>query len=274
MTVKRTALVVLAALLELAACNAAPVEFRFQSGSTGDRKERDRVIDAALPEPVASPDVHPSPSGTPDAPVLGFAPGPECDDFPNDCQDPERPKCTVISNDPGYRSSCVVEQGTVAIGASCDRRVRGDDNCAPGGFCSAIGESFASENRLVCKRLCSASDQCGAGERCLQLLAQGALGLCVSECPLFQDSACGADELRCAAAVEASGSYFAYCEIFGGLGNGEACTLSSQCQAGLSCEFDSQTCRYSCDEAHPCPDELRCVPLELGNPDSMRLCVP
>jgi hypothetical protein len=106
------------------------------------------------------------------------------------------------------------------------------------------------------------------------MLGEGPLGLCVQECPLFEDEACGADELRCVAAAEASGSYFAYCEIFGSLGEGEACTLSSQCQAGLSCELASQSCRHSCDEAHPCPDSLRCVPLELGNADSFRLCVP
>jgi hypothetical protein len=96
----------------------------------------------------------------------------------------------------------------------------------------------------------------------------------VAECRLFDDAGCGADELRCAAAAEAGGSFFAYCEIFGGLGDGEPCTLSSQCRSGLSCELASQSCRYSCDQRHPCPDALRCVALELGNPDAFRLCVP
>lgn len=261
------------ALLALG-CNAAPVELRFESRGTGDRLEEDRVFDAAAPERAAVPES----SGTapPDVqePVIGFSPGPECESFPRDCADPERPKCTLVSNDPGYRSSCVVERGTRTIGEACERRVRGDDDCAPGGFCTAIGEGFENENRQLCKRLCRDSSHCEGGERCLQLLGEGPVGVCVAECTLFEDAACGAEELRCAAAAEASGSFFAYCEIFGGLGDGEPCTLSSQCRRGLSCELDSQSCRHSCDEAHPCPAGLRCLPLELGRADSLRLCVP
>jgi hypothetical protein len=257
-------------------CNAAPVDLQFVSGGTGDRLDGDRVIDAALPEAASQPEASPPtpPPETPADPVQGFQPGPECDAFPSACADAERPKCTLISNDPGYRSSCVVERGMLAIGAACQRRVRGDDDCAPGGFCSAIGESFENDNRLVCKQLCSSSEQCGSSERCLQLLGDGPLGVCVEECPLFDDAACGSDELRCAAAAEAGGAFFAYCEIYGGLDDGAPCTLSSQCRSGLSCELDSQSCRYSCDDEHRCPDELRCVPLELGKPDAFRLCVP
>ena len=100
------------------------------------------------------------------------------------------------------------------------------------------------------------------------------VGVCVPTCTLFADDLCGTEELRCATAAEAGGSYVGYCEIFGSLGDGGECTLSSQCARGLSCELLSQRCRYSCDREHPCPDELRCVPLQVGVEGALRLCVP
>lgn len=254
--------------LGVSACSAAPVELEFESGDTGDLKTGDGVR-----HPSATPEEdgpsQPSPSVEP-----GFSPGPTCPAFPSACSDPDRPKCTVVSEDPGFRSSCVPQRGDVAIGESCERRVRGDDDCAPGGYCSPLGQSFERDNRLVCQQLCKSSDECADGEACLQLLSEEMMGVCVPRCALFEDEACGAEELRCAAAAQAGGGYFGYCEIFGSLGEGEACTLSSQCGRGLSCELASQKCRYSCDEAHACPGDLRCVPLQIGVPGALRLCVP
>jgi hypothetical protein len=244
----------------LSACNAAPVELTFQSGDTEDLKYTDRARDAAAPELPAAP-----PASVPPG-ELPFSPGPRCENFPNVCDDEERSKCTLVSEDPGYRSSCVPDRGTLDIGASCERRVRGDDDCAIGGFCSPVGQGFARVNRLVCQRLCSSSSQCQDGEACLKLLSDETVGVCVPTCTVFADEQCARDELRCATAPEAGGAYFGYCEIFGNLVEDEACTLSSQCGRGLSCELESRRCRYSCDQAHPCPDERRCVPLEVGVP--------
>lgn len=270
-------------------CNQAPIELRFESNATGDQRYLDRVKEAGVSEEIPEPAVPssivvtdsavPRPTDTQamDAgpfPSLEFSPGPACEDFPNECGDESRSKCTLVSEDPGYRSSCVPASGSLPIGASCNRRVRGDDDCEKGGFCSPTGQGFASENRLVCQRLCDSTDQCGEGERCVQLLSDEVVGLCVTECRVFQDEDCGARELRCVAAPEAGGGHFGYCEIFGNAGEGETCTLSSQCATGLSCEYASLECRQSCDVDHPCPDDRRCVTLELGEPNGLKLCVP
>lgn len=255
--------------LLLGGCDGTPIELRFVRSDPEGLTELDRLSDGGIagrPPASGGSRVDASRAGS-------FSPGPECEDFPNACTLEGRTKCTLVSNDPGYRSSCVPLLGDLAIGESCARRVRGDDDCAQGGFCTPISRGFELENRMVCRRLCSASDQCEVGQRCLQLLSSEPRGLCVDECTVFEDD-CGSDDLRCVAAAETSGSYFGYCEIFGGRGDGESCTLSSQCQDGFSCELASQTCRASCDAEHPCEQEdRRCIPLELVA-GSLRLCVP
>jgi hypothetical protein len=258
--------------LLLTSCTAAPVELSFRSGGTGDRKDGDRVSDGGVGG-ASVPVTGPGPPVSDPAP-LAFSPGPSCPRFPDVCDDVERPKCTVISDDPGYRSSCVPVAGNLGLGEPCERRVRGDDDCAPGGFCSPLGEGFQSDHRLVCQELCASDDDCPGSERCVALLSDERLGLCREPCPVFDDAACGSEELRCAAAAGTDGARFGYCEIFGQKGDGEPCTLTSQCERGSSCELDSQSCRRSCDDEHACPEELRCLPLELGDPDSLRLCVP
>lgn len=248
------------------ACEAAPIELRFNSEETRDRQDQDGFTETDGTDETSS-------SEPSTAPPLPFSPGPACDSFPNDCALEDRPKCTLVSNNPGYRSSCVALKGELAEGESCERRVRGDDNCLPGGFCTPLGRGFELENRSICRRLCAATEQCEFGERCLQLLAAGPHGVCVQTCTVFAD-VCGDDGLRCAAAMDVEGDYFGYCEIIGSLGDGEPCTLTSQCQDGMLCELEGQVCRPSCDADHPCPDALRCVPFRVGVPGSLRLCVP
>lgn len=251
----------------LVACQAEPAEFRFVKVDTDDQRDSDVLgPDRVPPDALDGTDGGASSSA-------GFSPGPECPAFPSPCAAEGREKCTLVSNDPGYRSSCVPDQGELAIGESCQRNIRGDDNCASGGFCTPLGRGFDQDNRLICRRLCSDSEHCAVGQRCLQLLADVPLGVCVDTCTTFADE-CMGEGLRCAAASEANGDHFGYCEIFGSTDEGEECFVTSQCGDGMSCELASRSCRYSCDQDHPCPDELRCIPLALGAEDSQKLCVP
>lgn len=257
--------------------------------------------DAPTP-PVASEDAGRADSGrevidssTPDActPAIPKVPASRasfaCDPVTQDCKDSCNSKCTFWSIDPSSSitgqqfAACGPELGRVAIDAECTRPngLLGEDNCAKGSFCAAIGKPKGSTGARVCRPLCKATSDCKSNEFCLALtnpseaVAEG--GVCVAQCDPFAPD-CRSDEtcnpihdttnrsrLACSARTPMN-PLNGPCT----LGNVDTCPVGSVC---VTVGSDTR-CRAFCDDTHPCDADAgaeTCAP-QAPNID-FRVCV-
>lgn len=214
-----------------------------------------------------------------------------CDPKLQDCSDPCNPKCTFWSIDPTSSTSgrqfaaCGPEIGTAAIDEECSRpnNVLGEDTCAKGFFCSALGKPATSTSTRVCRPTCKATADCAAGEFCLGLtptaeaVDQG--GVCVPSCDPFA-TPCRAGE-SCRFALDVVNLGQLVCGARTGttavgapctLGVEEACVNGSMCASLASDAGTSGTCRAYCDDAHPCEADAGTCQVIGGL--AFKLCVP
>lgn len=202
-----------------------------------------------------------------------FIPGSECAAFPTGC--PAGEQCTVVRTADSYRGACVAVWGDRLIGECCSRGEHGDDDCVAGSWCTPLGIGDPVHGPMACRELCTDGAECGSNERCLRL-GQTSLGVCTQRCEVFSND-CGSPGIRCAAGADTSGTHAGYCARYGSGGESAVCMSDADCAAEFVCEgptFESAgACRWLCDAAHPCPRDLRCVPLGLGDPRSPRICV-
>ena len=176
--------------------------------------------------------------------------------------------CTLVAlgAGPPITTACVPEEGSGTAGMACIRGASGEDDCAAGLYCTALG---SSGDALACRALCRSASDCGAGA-CIATGTAPAVGFCVEACDVFDAGACGAE--RGCTPVGAYGAVGAsaltgVCDDAGLSAEGESCELSA-CEAGLVCARDpllALRCALPCDETHPC-DSGSCVALAEGDP--------
>lgn len=236
-------------------------------------------------------------SGGPDActPAIPKVPASRtplaCDPVAQDCKDPCNSKCTFWSIDASSTvvgqqfAECGPELGQVPVDVECTRPngTLGEDDCAKGSFCAAIGKPVGSTGARVCRPLCKATSDCKANEFCLALaspteaVAQG--GVCVAQCDPFTPN-CRPDEtcnpvrdvtnltrLACSARAPKD-PLNGPCTI----GVVETCPVGSLC---VSTNNADASCRAFCDDAHPCDADAgagTCAP-QQANLD-FRVCAP
>lgn len=248
----------------LSACDGVVLEF--SELGIGGIRQTDEVGEALCSEPETAP------SPGPDASLVDLDSALECSDFPNDCLG-EFSKCTLVDDDSDqlYRSACVPERGQLQLGECCERTTRGDDGCAAGGWCTPLGIGRLPEGPMACRALCAENANCPEQQRCLAVTTGH--GVCVEPCQLF-GTECIAPAVRCVPGADVEGSYFGYCARYGAGGDGEPCESDGDCGLTLVCEQSGRSCRHVCDGQHPCPEDQRCLPLGLGDPDSPRVCQP
>jgi hypothetical protein len=167
------------------------------------------------------------------------------------CPDPAAPKCTIVDTPAGYVASCVAETGAKAVGAACQRRDLGYDDCTNGALCSTVALAADAVSEMVCRKLCITPAECPAPDRCYRFsLGQPEVyGMCVPACqPL--DSDCGAGR-HCIFVLDAARDVFGMCDTHGTLAEGEPCSTPQDCDRGMACVTD-RGCRVYCDAAHPC----------------------
>src|SRR5689334_19332843 len=88
-----------------------------------------------------------------------------CDPRGQDCGD--EAKCAITAAIPGaFELACVDILGDVSEGEPCERNAEGfgHDDCAPGLFCSFIGELGPDQGGTRrCHAMCENDEQCGHG---------------------------------------------------------------------------------------------------------------
>ena len=152
-------------------------------------------------------------------------------------------KCTLVGLDLGCATA-----GSAALDAPCVSP--GADNCAVGGYCTAVGGVHLDHGGTpYCRALCSAELPCPAGKACVGYSNDGRTGMCVPSCAAF--SACSAG-LTCAdyrPGIEGSPKNLV-CREPGGSAVGKGCGSHFDCVADAICF--SGACRALCDATHPC----------------------
>ncbi len=201
-----------------------------------------------------------------------YLPGKECG-----CTMPKE-KCAVEVDATG-ESNCIPISGT-ATGkwSGCTT----DAECAKGTWCNHV-------NR-VCEPICSTSDDCDPGQKCIEVLQDGTtkpvpgLRVCTSHCnPLFPDPPCGAG-LTCIYNFDITVKD-SECATTEGIPEGGACTAANSCDPGLICvgKDPSYTCQQWCSPAdaldHPaCPNARpfckAFIPTVIFNMVSYGVCSP
>ncbi len=248
--------------ITLGSCDA--VELRFADLGVDGLGQGDDVQPLRLCVEPQDPSSNPPPDGA----AVPFEVGPACEPA-GACPAPFD-KCTLVDaiQDVPYEPVCVVSAGRRDIGECCERSVPGNDDCAPGGWCTPLGIGSVEEGPMACRAICREESECGQG-RCLAV--GDGVGLCVSSCRIF-GADCVAPGIRCVAGATVDGNYFGYCARFGSGVSDEPCGSDANCGVDFVCEQDSATCRQMCDDDHPCPGAERCLPLGLGDPKSPRIC--
>jgi hypothetical protein len=167
-------------------------------------------------------------------------------------------RCSIVAQECGPGEKCTlagsdvtcVPAGPAALGAPCTLGSSGYDNCAVGGFCTAVGGVRLDDGGTpYCRALCSAELPCPTGNACVAYSADGLSGMCVPSCAAF--SSCGGG-LTCADyrdGVHGSPGNLV-CRMPGGSAIGGGCGSDFDCVADAIC--NSGVCRALCDAAHPC----------------------
>jgi hypothetical protein len=199
------------------------------------------------------------------------------------------PKCAITFPDPmaGAMIVCEMSMGSQATGQSCTRpgaMVAGEDTCAPGNYCSAIG--VATSPGRVCRRICTATGAsvCGTGTACFEL--SDPYGACrptgcnggdvfstSNSCPTNTVGFPAPGTQTCQWALLAGRTASAaLCTQGGSAGNGAACNPSAnppvECGPSLICLGDNK-CHKFCDTSgsHGCAANEICQGALYSNPD-------
>ena len=198
-----------------------------------------------------------------------------CDLSAQNCGDPCNPKCTLYATNPKSTTigsefvACGEVLGDASLDEECTRpsSIIGDDTCARGYFCSAIGKPKTATSTRVCKKVCSQNSQCGADEFCVSITGAGKAvaqaGICVATCDPFGD-ACPSGN-ACDSQTDVTGTVNLACSLrapAGDAGAGSACKYDSTgndpCPYGTVCagsDGSALTCKTLCDESHPCAQD-------------------
>lgn len=202
-----------------------------------------------------------------------------CDIDRQDCAGGERCASYADAVHQDARFSACISDGTVAEGASCERRTTaGDDNCQAGLYCASFEQPTASDR--VCRRLCDKAEDCRPSEGCMALAFAPRTGICRPTCTVG-GSDCGSG-FTCVPVFPRWGVGEAPLEVGptcerDGTGNlGDRCT--GACGPGLMCvdvDGTGHVCRSLCGPGADCPADERCVPVRLlgiANPSDYGVC--
>jgi hypothetical protein len=241
------------------------------------------------------PEIPPSPTfdaAPPPAPDAGT-----CDPLAQDCTGA---KCsldlTQVNNTSTWGATCRAQTGTIVIGEHCARVADGapgvgKDNCAAGGYCTAIGDlgGVTDASARVCRSFCLASSSCSKDQTCFALttgLLPRDVGICVNTCTILGTGTCTAGAW-CAFTTNIETGSAGQCETIGPAGIGATCDTTTACVEGAICITTtpqggepSNACREICDivtapavPTHPCPANFTCGALSSGPPD-WGICQP
>jgi hypothetical protein len=205
-----------------------------------------------------------------DAGALPDAHSPTCDVLGADActTDPSRTKCNVTIQQGALTTRCLALTGTRPLGDTCTRgAMPGADDCDKTLFCSGLGVEVRAGSdppdpvARYCRAFCLDDTRCQEGERCVTLVREPRVGLCVpAGCLLLADTCPGGT--ACDAFVHADGENFVgICRAVGPVPLGGDCS-ASDCVAGARCYATSPTnvtCQALCDESHPCANGGLCT---------------
>ncbi|MCR9165338.1 MAG: hypothetical protein ACE37F_24030 [Nannocystaceae bacterium] len=184
-----------------------------------------------------------------------------CDPIAQDCVDPEAAKCGLRWNDGDPIAACEPILGEGALGEACalPGGILGEDDCAPGLFCSNFG---VAEGR-VCRSICS-EGTCDAGEACVDFFNWD-YGVCSPTCAIAGDDCPEGTGCQPIASRDEPGSA-TICTPTGPAQLGEECNGLSRCEEGLMCVAQLAgpvTCEQFCEIEGEltCPDGVQCLPL-------------
>ena len=209
---------------------------------------------------------------------------PDCDPVKQTGCTGAKSKCTALDDGTGGVSAgCIAPSGTGATDATCARKSEdpagiGDDNCAPGNYCSGIGTLMTPPSRH-CRKFCLADTECGTGQKCSQLISDGMggglYGICVPTCTLFgTDCPTGLNCSILIADMDAK-SLYGTCRAVGTGAAASACKAGTECAKDLVCAdptmSGADTCIPLCDTAHACTGTATCK-AQPGLPLSGGLC--
>ena len=166
---------------------------------------------------------------------------------------------------------CVPLAGEPAAeGEPCVVDACGLDNCGLGLVCPR------NDPEAMCVSLCASGDVCEAGS-CVDVVDNGALGLCAPQCDLLAQN-CFDPSQACYVLADV----IACAPLGNGLQN-QVCQFGNQCAPGFACVSDSNLdncaglelcCTGLCEvDGDPCPDSLTCVDAMLVEAEGVGVCV-
>jgi len=221
-----------------------------------------------------------------------------CDPLAQDCTNG---KCsldlTQVANTSTWGATCRAQTGTVVIGTTCARVSDGaagvgKDNCAAGGYCTAIGDlgGDTSPASRVCRSFCLASSSCSKDQTCFALttgLLPRDVGICVNTCTILGTGTCTTGAW-CAFTTNIENGSAGQCQTAGPAAIGATCDTSTACVQGSICITTTpagggdptNACREICDvvagdagPTHACPANSTCRALSSG-PTDWGICSP
>jgi hypothetical protein len=218
-------------------------------------------------------------AGPPDGAAAADAAPLTCDVLGlEDCTtDSARPKCAITLVANRLTTRCMEQTGSLGAGETCTRgATNGIDDCARHHFCSGLGaeiDDTGTPLARACRAYCVEDVTCAVDQRCITLVVDPRVGLCVpAGCRLFDESC--PRNTACDAFVHHDGQTFVgVCRPIGPVPVGGDCA-AADCVAGARC-FGSSSgafqCRALCDDMHPCASGLACSPL-AGLPNGAGVC--
>lgn len=180
------------------------------------------------------------------------------------CDDPTKPKCSIMPGTTQRRTTGCGPAGTVAEGQACTRTSPGVDDCA-NGACVSIGQP---DGELACRRFCRADGDCLPGQSCLYN-DRFEFAACTPTCS--SPETCPAPAVCHALVYDIATTPtrelpLLVCASVGTNSPGAACSRDSDCQATSVCD-PSLHCAQLCNAKDTC-GELTCT--SIGN--GLNLC--
>ncbi len=195
-------------------------------------------------------------------------------------------RCTIVSDDASNTNplTACVPTGSLTEGTACTRtggRV-GADDCGAGLFCANTRQPTATMR--ICQRLCEREADCMTGETCIWLGSTPPAGVCTGRCTIGGTDCPTGNTCRSVGTLGVGSpavrmAYGTYCQQAGAAVLGGACTAPTDCGPNLTCPLagDSatlaNTCRPTCDTAHPCAGAAACIAFTgAPNPSGLGFC--
>lgn len=165
-------------------------------------------------------------------------------------------KCTVTDPAPdGTTVTACLPAGTLGDGMTCaTSAMLGHDECAAGLLCSALGLLDLTAPQSKCRRYCSATRACAAGDGCFPVSDDYTIGVCVPRCtPFGTDCPTDFDCSNALPDIDRSDLRLV-CRHTGTTAVGGSCGHDLDCVAGSICDpiRMPRTCLALCDGQHPC----------------------